>query len=215
MNNLKLLRKRKGVTQQDVADFLGVNRVSYTDFENSKTNIKPEYLLKLAEYFETTIDEILGKSNVDISVRPIVQSPELVFEDEFMLPIVGSLRCGFNYSGEPFQIYKRIPVPKSYASKWGKNIVGLEAIGKSMIPTIRPFDICICVPGSIWEDDNVVVVDINDSDTIKRIRHAKDGGIDLIPDNEIFEVMHFTPEELSLYQVNVLGRVVKIIPPDL
>ena len=215
MNNLKFLRKRKGVTQQDVADYLGVNRVSYTGFENGNTNIKPEYLVKLAIYFDVSTDEILGITNIESPVRPIVQRPDLLVEDEYMLPVVASLRCGFNYSGEPYSILKSVPVPKSYIDRWGKNIVGIEAVGKSMLTTIRPKDICICIPGSAWADGNIVVIDINDSDTIKRIYRSKDGGIDLVPDNSEFETMHLSPDSLSMYQVNVLGRVVKTIPPDL
>lgn len=215
MNNLKLLRKRKGVTQQEVADYLGVNRVSYTGFENGNTNIKPEYLVKLAIYFDVSTDEILGIADIESPVRPIVQSPDLVIEDEYMLPVIASLRCGYNYSGEPYSILKRVPVPKSYVDRWGKNIVGIEAVGKSMLTTIRPKDICICIPGAAWADGNIVVIDINDSDTIKRIYRSKDGGIDLVPDNSDFETMHLSPDSLSIYQVNVLGRVVKTIPPDL
>ena len=218
MNNLKILRSRKGVTQQQVADFLGINRVSYTDFENGKTNIKPEYLAKLSDYYGVSIDVILGRLTVggDVAIKEIVQKPELVAEDEIMIPVVASLRCGFGYSGEPYTILKRIPVPKSYVSRWGKGIVAVEAVGKSMIPTIQPGSILIVVPGSVWEDRWIVVADVNDSDTVKRIfRNQEDGGIDLVPDNEKFKIMHFTAKDIKDYQVNILGHVVKAISPDL
>ena len=162
-----------------------------------------------------SVDDLLADKPISVSARPIIEKPELVAEDEVMIPVVASLRCGFDFSGEPYTILRRVPVPKSYVRKWGKNIVGIEAVGRSMIPTIRPRDICVCVPGAAWENGNIVVADINDSDTIKRIFRAKDGGIDLVPDNEEFEPMHYTPDDLALYQINVLGRVVKTIPPDL
>lgn len=63
MNALKRLRKEKGVTQQEVADYLGVNRVSYTDYENEKNKISPERLSKLADYFNVSVDEILGRGS--------------------------------------------------------------------------------------------------------------------------------------------------------
>lgn len=215
MNNLKNLRKSKGVTQQDVADFLGLNRVSYTDFENGKTNIKPEYLVKLAQYFDVSIDEILIEKKPEPFGRPIEVKPELVAEDEVLIPIVGTMRCGFDSSGMPFTVYKKLPVPKSYITRWGKNIVALEAVGYSMFPTIKPKDLLIVIPGEAWTDNNIVVVDINDSDTVKRIFRAKDGGIDLVPDNEEFESMHLSPEDLVMYQVHILGRVAKVLGPDL
>ena len=175
-------------------------------------------LAKLAQYFGVTTDEILG---LNTSVpepfgRPIVVKPELVPEDEIMIPLVASLRCGYDYAGEPFSVIRKVPVPKSYITKWGRNLVALEAVGKSMMPTIRPGDLMICVPGDAWTDNHIVDIDINDSDTIKRIfRSPRDNGIDLVPDNDEFEPVHYTPEDLELYQAHVLGRVVKTIPPDL
>ena len=215
MNNLRILRSRKGVTQQEVADYLGVNRVSYLGFENGKTNIKPEYLIKLAKYFDTTVDDILGEKIEDVPARPIVEKPELEFEDETLIPVIATLRCGFNYIGEPYTILRKVSVPKSYKRRWGNNIVGIEAAGNSMMPTIKPKDLLIVIPGSAFENGNIVVVDINDSDTVKRIRKNKDGSIDLIPDNEEFETMHLTPNDLAMFQVHVLGRVAKVIGPDL
>ena len=141
--------------------------------------------------------------------------PELIPEDEVLIPVVASLRCGFNSAGEPMTFTDRKPVPISWTKRWGMNIVFVDSVGDSMIPTIRPGDLCVCVPGEAWESGQIVVVDINDSDTIKRIKRTPDGGIDLIPDNPEFDVMHLSPEDLSRFQVRVLGRIVKVIGPDL
>ena len=218
MINLKQLRTNKKVSQKEVADYIGVSRTAYNQYESGKRDMSTDTLIKLADYFNVSIDAILGRSEEETpepSFRPIVQKPVLYPEDETMLPVVASLRCGFNAAGEPFFITKKIPIPNTYIRRWGKEIVGVEAVGESMLPTIRPGDICIVVPGEWWENGQIVVADINDSDTIKRIRRAKDGGIDLIPDNKQFEPMHISPKDLQIYQVHILGRVVKTIPPDL
>ena len=73
----------------------------------------------------------------------------------------------------------------------------------------------ICVPGDAWEDGDIVIIDVNDTDTVKYIYRAKDGGIDLVPDNEKYKEMHYSPKELEEFQIHVLGRVVKVIGPDL
>lgn len=218
MNNLRVLRKRKDVTQQQVADYLGVNRVSYTDFENGKTNIKPEYLSKLSDYFGVSVDVILGIREISDSLsfgKQIKIEPELVAEDEILIPVVASLRCGFGRSGEA--IYKEEkPVPKSYVKRWGKDIVYYKAVGESMLPVIVPGDLLITVPGNAWEDGWIVVVDVNDSDTIKRIYRADDGGINLVPENmKRFQTMHLTPDDMKTFNVSVLGHVVKAIGADL
>lgn len=218
MNTIRELRKKKGITQTELGEILGVTKNSVSYYENGKRQLTPEMLIKLSEYFGVTTDEILGLNTPPQEPfgRPIVVKPQLVPEDEVMIPLVASLRCGYASAGEPFSVIREIPVPKSYVAKWGTSLVALEAVGRSMMPTIRPGDLMICVPGEAWENNHIVDIDINDSDTIKRIfRNRQDGGIDLVPDNEEFEPQHFSPEDLSLYQAHVLGRVVKTIPPDL
>ena len=85
-----------------------------------------------------------------------------------------------------------------------------------MMPTITPGDLLITIPGQAWENGWIVIIDINDSDTVKRIYHADDGGINLVPDNiQKYQTMHIKPKDLKTYNVTVLGHVVKAISPDL
>lgn len=59
MTNLKSLRSASGKSQQDVADYLGCTRQAYGNYENGIRTMDYETLLKLAEYFDTTVDFIL------------------------------------------------------------------------------------------------------------------------------------------------------------
>lgn len=59
---LKILRKGQGLTQQEVADLVHVNRVTYTNWENGKREPNFEKLFLLAEYLETTTDYLLGRN---------------------------------------------------------------------------------------------------------------------------------------------------------
>lgn len=218
MIHIKEIRNKRGYSQKIVAEAIGVTQSQYSRYESGTTNIPGDMLPKIADFLNVSVDAILGREDEKPEPfgRPIVIKPELVPEDEIMIPLVASLRCGYDYAGEPFSVVRKIPVPKSYTARWGTNLVALEAVGKSMLPTIRPGDLMICIPGDAWENNQIVVVDINDSDTVKRIfRNKQDGGIDLVPDNEEFEPMHYSPEDLTLYQIHVLGRVVKAIGPDL
>lgn len=60
---LKELRQKKGLTQQEIADLLHVNRVTYTNWEKGNREPNFEKLFLLAEYLETTTDYLLGKSD--------------------------------------------------------------------------------------------------------------------------------------------------------
>ena len=48
----------KGITQEDLAQALGVSRQTINAIEKGKYNPSLELAFKLASYFETTIEEI-------------------------------------------------------------------------------------------------------------------------------------------------------------
>ena len=218
MNKIKDLRKRQGLSQKDLADMLGVSQNAVSQYESGKRVPSLDMLVKIANILSVSADYLLerGTTNEQPFGRQIKEVPKVdITEDTMMIPLVASLRCGYDYQGVPYEIIKPVQVPSAYAKKWGKNIVAMKAVGNSMSPTIVQGDMIICKPGDGWEDGNIVVFSVNDSDTIKRIRHSNDGGIDLIPDNPSFQTMHYTPEELDIYQAKVLGRVLKALSPDL
>lgn len=64
-NRLVQLRKIRGLTQQQIADEIGVNRGSYSNWEKGKREPNFETLLKLASILNTTTDFLLGKSNIN------------------------------------------------------------------------------------------------------------------------------------------------------
>ena len=57
-NNLKVLRAIKGITQEQLAEDLGVTRQTIHAVESGKYNPSLELAFKLAKYFDTKIEEI-------------------------------------------------------------------------------------------------------------------------------------------------------------
>lgn len=57
---LKEKRLEKGITQQEIADKLHVNRVSYARWENNSREPNFKNLIELANLLETTTDDLLG-----------------------------------------------------------------------------------------------------------------------------------------------------------
>lgn len=64
MNRLKLLREEKGLSQQDVGNFLDITSQAYGLYENEKRTINNETLIKLSEFYNCSIDYILCKSDI-------------------------------------------------------------------------------------------------------------------------------------------------------
>lgn len=63
MERLKILRKQAGVTQEEVADFLNLNRTTYNKYENGASKPTPEILSRIADYFHVSVDYLLGRDS--------------------------------------------------------------------------------------------------------------------------------------------------------
>lgn len=61
-NRLRHYRKRKRLTQEQLAKELGIKRSTYAKYETGEN--KPDYntLKKIADFFEISTDELLGRS---------------------------------------------------------------------------------------------------------------------------------------------------------
>ncbi|HEM3586891.1 TPA: helix-turn-helix transcriptional regulator [Streptococcus suis] len=57
---LKELRKKRGLTQSQVANVLGTNQSQYGKYENKKTQLSIENAKKLADYFDVSVPYLLG-----------------------------------------------------------------------------------------------------------------------------------------------------------
>ena len=60
---LKDLREDKDLTQKDIAQFLNIHQTVYSRYERGFQNIPLEFLLKLADFYDTSTDYILGRTN--------------------------------------------------------------------------------------------------------------------------------------------------------
>lgn len=61
--NLKDLRNKNNVSQKDIASLLGISQVAYGRFELGNRIVKKEYLEILADYFDVSIDYLLGRKS--------------------------------------------------------------------------------------------------------------------------------------------------------
>ncbi|MBR0463759.1 MAG: helix-turn-helix transcriptional regulator [Clostridia bacterium] len=59
--NLKLLRKKKGISQQSLAEYLGLTQQSINQYENQNTEPDIDTLIKIADYFDTSLDFLVGR----------------------------------------------------------------------------------------------------------------------------------------------------------
>ncbi|MBO5888591.1 MAG: helix-turn-helix transcriptional regulator [Clostridia bacterium] len=60
-NKLKLLRNSYGLTQTEFAKKLEISRVNYTRYENNKVRPDYETLIKIADFYDITLDELFDR----------------------------------------------------------------------------------------------------------------------------------------------------------
>ncbi|MBQ3755124.1 MAG: helix-turn-helix transcriptional regulator [Clostridia bacterium] len=58
---LKELRLNVGLTQEELAAKLGLSRVNYTRYENGKVRPDYETLVKLADFYDVSLDELFDR----------------------------------------------------------------------------------------------------------------------------------------------------------
>ncbi len=63
MNRLKELREDKDLYQKDIAKFLNMSQNGYSSYETERLDIPTEILKKLADYYNTSIDYLLYRTD--------------------------------------------------------------------------------------------------------------------------------------------------------
>lgn len=60
---LKDLREDKDLVQKEIASILGIDQRVYSNYEIGKREIPTKFVIKLADYYNTSTDYILGRTN--------------------------------------------------------------------------------------------------------------------------------------------------------
>ncbi len=71
IKNLKELRNKAHISQQQLADVIGVSQQSINKYENH--NIEPDIqsLILIAEYFNTSVDYLIGHTTIDRVIEEV------------------------------------------------------------------------------------------------------------------------------------------------
>ncbi len=60
--NVKMLRREKGITQEELSQITETTRTQVSDIENGKSSTSINIIWNLAEYFNVSIDYLLGRT---------------------------------------------------------------------------------------------------------------------------------------------------------
>ncbi|MCX5466271.1 LexA family protein [Acinetobacter nematophilus] len=134
---LKNLRKSKKLTQQQVADAIGVSKTSVIYWEKDENLPKHDSLMTLAQILGVTSDYLLigkGSGSLDKNVtNPFPIAGRLV-------PVISWVQAGTWTTADSVPIGTEFKEWLPPNPKCGKNGYGLIVVGESMSPDFRPSD---------------------------------------------------------------------------
>ena len=66
MNRIRDLREDKNMRQSDLAEATGIDQRTISNYETEKTYPDSQALILLADYFDVSIDYLVGRTNYDV-----------------------------------------------------------------------------------------------------------------------------------------------------
>lgn len=195
---LKSLRKsREGLTQEKLADVLGVTQQAVGRWEKGLNMPDNDIQVKLADYFHVSLDFLQGRE--DIGLYKLRETKRV--------PVIGTVKCGVGGLAYEY-IDEYIAIDDKFRAD---EMRGFRVEGDSMEPEIHAGDICLVHLQEDAPNGALVVAIILDSEecqgTIKRI-HKSDGGFFLQPTNPAYSPIPFFGERVN--KVRIVGQVVEV-----
>lgn len=71
VKNLKMLRESRGLSQQKLADSVGISQQSINKYENHQTQPDILTLIQLADFFHTSVDFLIGHTDAQAEAEGI------------------------------------------------------------------------------------------------------------------------------------------------
>ena len=75
-DRLRAIRKEYGLTQQNIADVLGVDRTTYTVYEGGSITPSPATLVKLSQIYNVTVGYLIGVEENHPELRKIPEEKQ-------------------------------------------------------------------------------------------------------------------------------------------
>lgn len=196
-NRLKILRESKKLTQQELADKLNLSRVRYNNYETGKRNPDYEVLQLIANFYDVSIDYLLGKT-------------ESTPKKGIKIPVLGKVAAGIpieaieNYDSDEWE---EIPINLAKCGEY----FALKIKGESMEPKFSNGDVVIVKKQDDIESGEIGVVIVNGCDaTVKKIVKQANGIMLVASNNEVYPPKFFDRESIENLPVKIIGKVVEL-----
>lgn len=198
-DRLKEIRIKQGISQQKLADFLGVDRTTIGKYELKNVTPNTDVLKKMASFLNTTEIYLMGFEESSQKKAPI---------QGVKIPVLGRVVAGVPIEATTEILdYEEIHPDLACTG----DFFALQIKGDSMEPRICEGDVVIVKKQNDVENGNVAIVLINGCEaTVKKIKKTENGIILIGYNAAVYEPHFYTNEEIQKLPVVILGKVVEL-----
>lgn len=197
-NNLNFIRKKKNITQQELADKTNIERSTISRIENGEIDTSIDNAIKIANALEIPLEEIIAKDLRFDNISPIE-----IDKDVIKIPVLGVIPAGV-----PIEAIEDVLDYEEISKDWckgGKEFFGLKIKGDSMFPKYIDNDVVIFEKTNDFNNGDECAVMVNGDDcTFKKVlKHEQ--GITLQPLNSAYDIKMYSNEDIEKLPIKIIG----------
>lgn len=203
-NNVKHLRSVKGISQQTLADKIGVDRSTISRIENGEIETTIDNAMKIANVLKVNIEDLITK-DLTFDNGTIVD----VDCETIQIPVLGTIKAGIAIEAQE-NILEYVDIPKDWV-KGGKTFYGLKISGDSMFPKYNESDIVIFehTEDYVLAQNKDCAVMVNGFDATFKNVTITEMGITLVPLNlnnsDNYQPTFYSKEQIATLPVKIVG----------
>lgn len=196
------LIKDSGLSENAFEKTVGLAQGSIKNWKNNKSKPSLDAISKIADYFNVSVDYLLGKTATNIYPVEAIT----VFEE------LGTIKAGYDGGVDECPTGRKIEIPTSYLHGRPKtDYFTLRVKGDSMYPVFVDGDTLLCLrTDSVDSGTYAVILYDGDEATVKKVNYVQgEDWLELVPVNPMYPTKRI--EGADLAQCRVLGKVVSSI----
>lgn len=212
-------RKASKLSQEEMAELVGVARGAVSSWENGKKTPGGKNLEKIASALGVSTDYLMGRGTDTkkeaSSAESNISGQRLNRDNVILVPVISPiLKCsagngnGYDDSTVAWDVVSHYPLFDGSLSALysSKSLSAMYAEGDSMEPQIHDGDLIVFVHDETWIPGNIAIVRLDGKLFVKGILRSKNGYI-LRSQNKDYADIEVSEDD----DFSVVGRVVKII----
>ena len=190
MNPIRECRIERRLSQQKLADLVGVHQTAVSQWEKGRTAPDKQSLLRLSSVLGVSADRLLGAETENSGI-----------------PVLGYVRAG-----KPNEASQQV---LGYESRGGlgfsyDELFALRIRGDSMEPRFVEGDTVIVRRTDEVTNGSVCVVLVGPEEATVKKADMHNGILTLTAFNSAYEPLVFTPAQIESLPVRIIGRVIEL-----